>query len=854
MGLFTKIFGDESSKFIKLADKKVLEINALEESMKALSDEDFPKKTEELKKRIKEGATLDDVLVEAFALAREAAWRTVQMRPYDVQLIGGMVLHAGKIAEMRTGEGKTLVATLPAYLNALAGEGVHIVTVNDYLAKRDAQWMGQVYAFLGLSVSVINGQNTSFIYKEREDKELDEARDETGDYHIFDQYLTACDRKEAYDADITHGTNNEFGFDYLRDNLTRSKYGITQRDHAYVLIDEIDSILIDEARTPLIISSAAQGAEEEYQKFSSIANSLIPGEDYEVDEKLKAIQITEDGITKAERALGVENIYTEAGIKDVHHLETAVRAKSLFAKDKEYVVQNGEVIIVDQSTGRLQPGRRFNQGLHQALEAKEGVELQKESKTVATITYQNYFKFYRKLSGMTGTAKTSQEEFHTVYDLDVISIPTNLPIARLDHNDLIFATEQGKFKAIAKKVKEINESGQPVLIGTISIEKNELLSAYLKGEGVPHTMLNAKQHTSEGELIAQAGKRGGVTIATNMAGRGVDIKLGGDPSTDEQLEEVKALGGLYVLGTERHESRRIDNQLRGRAGRQGDAGETQFFVSADDDLMRIFGEDRMKKMLTTLGLSEDQPIQHKLVSGSLESAQEKIEGMHFDSRKHTLEYDNVMSHQRDTVYGRRRTLLLNDNPEVKEFVLAMYNEDDQAKLLIKEDELGIDLMYNTIRQMALSVTDSLWLEHLEAMDYLRASVSLRAYGQREPLIEYKREGLKKFKDMEAFFLVKLLELTLMLDKNQLGSVPGGQPAKKEDDGPRVVLNKPAAPKAFQSSDNMVASGAERESGTVVSDKKYGRNDKVVIIKDGEEQEIKYKKFEQLKEGGWSIKK
>jgi preprotein translocase subunit SecA len=857
MGLFAKIFGDESSKFIKKAQARVAEIGALEDGMKALSDEDFPKKTEEFKERIKNGESLDDILVEAFALVREAAWRTVGMRHYDVQLIGGMVLHSGKIAEMRTGEGKTLVATLPAYLNALNGEGVHVVTVNDYLAKRDAQWMGQVYSFLGLSISVLNGQNTSFIYRENKDEELDKDRDERGDFHVFDEYLEECGRKEAYDADITYGTNNEFGFDYLRDNLTRSKYGIVQRGQSYVLIDEIDSVLIDEARTPLIISSTAQGAEDEYKKFAQIAAQMKEGEHYEKDEKMKAITLTEEGITKAERDLGVENIYTDAGIKDVHHLETAVRAKALFTNDKEYVVQDGKVIIVDQSTGRLQPGRRFNLGLHQALEAKEGVELQKESKTVATITYQNYFKFYNKLSGMTGTGFTSQEEFHSVYNLDVIVIPTHKPIARIDHDDLIFSTEKGKFKAIARKVKEINEKGQPVLIGTISIERNELLSAYLKSEGVPHTVLNAKQHQSEGELVAQAGRKGAVTIATNMAGRGVDIKLGGDPGSDELYEEVKSLGGLYVLGTERHESRRIDNQLRGRAGRQGDPGETQFFVSAEDDLMRIFGSDRMKNMLTTLGIQEDQPIQHKLVSRSLESAQEKIEGLHFDARKHTLEFDNVMSHQRDTVYGRRRVLLLNELESVKEYVLEMYDSNEhKEQILAKEEELGFELMYNTVRQMALSLTDSLWLEHLEAMDHLRSSVSLRAYGQREPLIEYKKEGLRMFRSMEAMFVEKLHELILVLDKDQLtaAAAMGSQKLENnEDDKKDLVMNDTEAPKQFRSSDKMIAEGADRGQGTVVSNKKYGRNDRVVIVKNGEEKEIKYKKFEDFKEGGWSIK-
>ncbi len=853
MGLYTKIFGDESSRFIKIAEKTVLEINAREEEIKNLADEDFPKKTQELKNRLKNGETLDEILAMAFALVREASFRTLGMRHYDVQLIGGMVLHAGKIAEMRTGEGKTLVATLPAYLNALSGNGVHVVTVNDYLAKRDAQWMGQIYSFLGLSVSVLNGQNVSYLYKERADESLDEKRDETGDFHVFDQYLVTCTRKEAYDADITYGTNNEFGFDYLRDNLSRSKYGIVQRGHAYVLVDEIDSILIDEARTPLIISSSTEGANEEYQKFASIAGGMKEGEHYTVDEKLKAIQLTEEGINKAEKDLGIENIYTATGINSVHHLETAVRAKALFTKDKEYVVEGGAVIIVDQSTGRLQPGRRFSMGLHQALEAKEGVELQKESKTVATITYQNYFKFYKKLSGMTGTAKTSQEEFHTVYNLDVISIPTHKTISRVDHNDLIFPTEKGKFRAIAKKVKEIHETGQPVLVGTISIEKNELLSAFLKSEGVAHTVLNAKQHAGEGELIAQAGKKGSVTIATNMAGRGVDIKLGGDPGAKELYDEVKSIGGLYVLGTERHESRRIDNQLRGRAGRQGDPGETQFFVSAEDDLLRVFGEDRMKNMLTTLGMSEDQPISHKLVSKSLESAQEKIEGFHFDARKHTLEYDNVMSYQRDTVYGRRRTMLLGENKEIKEYLLGLYAEEDRLKILEKESELGFDVFYDAIRQLALSITDSLWLEHLEGMDYLRASVSLRAYGQREPLIEYKREGLRMFKDMEAIFVEKLLELLLVLDAKQFAGVAEKQAEIASKQKERLIEGQASLQKQFQTSDSLVKEASLRESGPAVSEKKYGRNDRVVVVKNGVEKEVKYKKSEEMREDGWILR-
>jgi len=844
MGLFTKIFGDESTSFIKKAQKKVAEINALEQELLVLSDADFPSRTQELKERFSKGESLDNLLVPAFALVREAARRTTGMRHYDVQLIGGMVLHSGNIAEMRTGEGKTLVATLPAYLNALSGAGVHVVTVNDYLAKRDAHWMGQIYSFLGLSVSVLNAQNISYIYRENKDVALDESRDETGDFHVFEEYLSPCSRKEAYDADITYGTNNEFGFDYLRDNLTRSTYGIVQRGHAYALVDEIDSILIDEARTPLIISSAQEQAEDLYGTFASIASSMKEGDHYTKDEKLRAITLTEQGIEYAEKALGVENLYTDAGIKNVHHLETAVRAKALFTRDKEYVVEDGKVVIVDQSTGRLQPGRRFNQGLHQALEAKEGVALEKESQTVASITYQNYFKFYKKLSGMTGTAKTSEEEFQSVYNLNVISIPTNRPTARIDHNDLIFSTEQGKFKAIARKVKEIHEKGQPVLIGTISIERNELLSAFLKGQGVPHVLLNAKNHAGEGELIAQAGVKGAVTIATNMAGRGVDIKLGGDPGSKEAQEEVKALGGLYVLGTERHESRRIDNQLRGRAGRQGDPGETQFFVSAEDDLMRIFGSDRMKSMLLTLGIKEDEPISHKLISRSLETAQEKIEGMHFDSRKHTLEYDNVMSHQRDTVYKRRRMFLQKTGEEIKNYLSTLYSADEMSRIVEKEEEIGMGPLYDTAKQIGLSLTDSLWLEHLDTMDYLRASVSLRAYGQREPLIEYKREGLRMFKDMEAVFIEKLLELILGLRKEQFAPV---QPDEVQETQALVAISA-----EFKATDSLIKEAGDGARRDLPSGASYGRNDKVIISKGGEKKEIKYKKLDDWERDGWSM--
>ncbi|MDQ5953258.1 MAG: Protein translocase subunit SecA, partial [Patescibacteria group bacterium] len=560
MSFLTKIkavFGDSNQDFLNKAEGIVKKINSFEPEMSSLKDTDFPIKTEEFKNRLKAGESLDDILPEAFALVREASVRTRGQRHYDVQLVGGIAIHQGNIAEMRTGEGKTLVATLPAYLNALTGEGVHVVTVNDFLARRDATWMGEVYSKLGLSVSIVNSQNISYMYDGSVDStKVDEERDEVGSFKVVYDFLKPCTRKEAYDADITYGTNNEFGFDYLRDNLTTMTEGIVQRPHNFAIVDEIDSILIDEARTPLIISAPAEDSGELYVKFADISKKLNKGEHYEVDEKLRAITLNDAGIEKAESLLGLGNIYTEKGIKYVHHLETAIRAEALFTRDKEYVINNGEVIIIDQSTGRMMPGRRFNQGLHQALEAKEGVNIQKESKTVASITYQNYFRFYKKLSGMTGTAKTSSEEFFSVYGLDVITIPTHRDVARVDHNDEIYQTEIGKFKAIAKKIKTIHQTGQPILIGTISIERNEMLSEFLKKEGVEHTILNAKRHESEGEIIAQAGRRGAVTIATNMAGRGIDIKLGGDPTTKEESEEIKKLGGLFVLGTERHESRR----------------------------------------------------------------------------------------------------------------------------------------------------------------------------------------------------------------------------------------------------------------------------------------------------------
>ncbi|MDO8604538.1 MAG: preprotein translocase subunit SecA [bacterium] len=746
--------GGVTSKYSPLVKK----INSFEPELQALSDDLLRGKTEEFRARLRKGELLDSILPEAFAVVREASRRTLGQRHYDVQLLGGIALHEGKIAEMMTGEGKTLVATLPAYLNALPEKGVHVVTVNDYLSRRDATWMGQIYSFLGMSVGVLN-HSASYLYDPAH-QELDQERDELGSFKVISEFMRPCNKQEAYRADITYGTNNEFGFDYLRDNVAYSKNDLSQRDYHYAIVDEIDSILIDEARTPLIISAPSGDAESLYTQFAGIASKLDSPEHYTIDEKLKAIQLTEEGINKAEELLGVENIYTERGVKYVHHLETAVRAQALFIRDKEYVVKGDEVIIVDEFTGRLQPGRRWSEGLHQAVEAKEGVKIQQESRTFASITFQNYFRLYGKLAGMAGTAATSSEEFYKVYGLEVSSIPTNQPVTRIDRTDLIFQTENGKFKAIARKVKELNAKGQPVLIGTVSIEKNELLSEYLKREGVPHEVLNAKNHEREGEIIAQAGKKGSVVIATNMAGRGVDIKLGGDPATKESYEEIKSLGGLFVLGTERHEARRIDNQLRGRAGRQGDPGETQFFVSMEDSLMRVFASDVVKNMMGKLGIPEDEAIQNKMISRSLETAQEKIEGFHFDSRKHVLSYDDVMTKQRAYVYGMRRGILMGEVDEVKNYLTEIVAGDPDLTRTIEDkvSALGEEEFYHAVKRLILQVVDMMWMEHLDSMEYLKSSVNLRAYGQRDPLVEYKKEGLRHFREMKESVQGEILRL------------------------------------------------------------------------------------------------
>ncbi len=752
MEILKKVFGDPQKKAANKYWPKVKEINALEPKISALSNEELKAKTAEFKALLSSGKKISDILPEAFAVVREASKRTLGQRHFDVQLIGGMILNDGKIAEMRTGEGKTLVATLPTYINALSGKGVHVVTVNDYLSRRDAVWMGQIYDFLGLTVGVV-AHDQSYVYDQNhvnKEEEKDKERDEKGAFHIVYEFLRPVSRKDAYMADITYGTNHEFGFDYLRDNLEYRQDALRQREFNFAVVDEVDSILIDEARTPLIIASPTSDSEHLYVTFAKIARELNEGEDYEVDLKKKAISLKDSGINKAEKALGISNIYSDGGVKFVHHLETAVRAKAIFKIDKDYVVKDNEIIIVDEFTGRMQPGRRWSEGLHQAMEAKEGVSIQKESRTFASITYQNYFRMYPKLSGMTGTAYTSSEEFYKVYGLDVVVVPTNNNIQRIDKNDLIFQSEKGKFTAIARDVKEIHKTGQPVLVGTASVEKNEILSQYFKIEGIPHEVLNAKNHEREGEIIAQAGKKGAVTIATNMAGRGVDIKLGGNPTTPELSSEIKGLGGLCVIGTERHEARRIDNQLRGRSGRQGDPGMTRFYVSMEDSLMKIFASETMKKVMGKLNVPEDQPVEFALITKALETAQTKVEGLNFDARKHTLEYDDVLNHQRKIVYARRKKLLLGSIEDVKAKYVEMYGDDTEVWNIMKDREaqFGEEKWWNTMRQLLLQTIDMFWVDHLEIMDYTKSSVSLRGYGQRDPLVEYKKEGLSLFKRME----------------------------------------------------------------------------------------------------------
>ena len=806
MSILSRIFGDANEKYLKKLQPVIEQINGLEKEFEGFSNEQLKEKTAELKNKIEGGlASLDDVLPESFALVREAAKRTLNQRHFDVQLMGGIILHQGKIAEMKTGEGKTLAATLPVYLNALEGKGVHVITVNDYLAKRDTIWMGQIYYALGLSVGCVV-HDAAFVYdpgyrpenpksqipnpkqipnSNDQNSKRDETRDLVGGFKVVESYLRPVSRKEAYEADITYGTNNEFGFDYLRDNMAYGFDMMSQRGHHYVIVDEVDSVLIDEARTPLIISAPDTESSSWYQEFAKIIPKLDSQKDYEVDEQKKAVTLTEEGIGKVEKALGMDNIYEEKGIKYVHHLEQALRAEVLFKKDRDYVVKpaspqggDGEVIIVDEFTGRMMPGRRWSGGLHQAIEAKEGVQIKPESLTLASVTFQNYFRMYDKLAGMTGTAATSAEEFDKVYGLDVVIIPTNNPLIRKDLPDRVYKTQSGKMTALVREIKERHEKGQPILVGTTSISKNEYLGKLLEKEGVPHQILNAKHHEKEGEIIAQAGRLGAVTIATNMAGRGVDIILGGNPPDPKEAEKVKKAGGLHVIGTERHEARRIDNQLRGRTGRQGDPGSSQFFLSLEDDVMRIFGGEKMTSLMNLLKIPEDQPIEAKMVANAIESAQSKIEGMHFDLRKHVLEYDDVMNKQRETIYRKRREILekFNDGTlgeYIKKLLLnAGYSEDDYRK---KEEEIGKEQMPQVEKIVALRSIDILWMNHLEEMESLRDSVRLRAYGQKDPLVEYKTEGHRMFQQLlgaiEDQIVNTMLKASLKSQPKSEGTAP-----------------------------------------------------------------------------------
>ena len=775
----SKIFGDPQKKILKRLRKQVDVINGLNDKYEKMSGKELRAQTDELKKRLsKKNVTLDTILPDAFAVAREAAKRVIGERPYDVQLIGGMVLHEGNVAEMKTGEGKTLVATLPTYLNALEGKGVHVVTVNDYLAQRDAGWMGQVYDFLGLTTGVIINE-ASFVYdKDYDNEHHDDPRM---------RKLRPVSRKEAYAADITYGTNNEFGFDYLRDNMVNDVDLLRQRELNFAIVDEVDSILIDEARTPLIISAPAAENPDNYYTFAKIAAKLVP-EDYVLDEKRRSVALTDEGVEKVQKLLGIKNLYTPDHVRSVYHMDQALRAQTLFKRDKDYVVTNdGEVIIVDEHTGRLMQGRRYNEGLHQAIEAKEGVPVLEESMTLATISFQNYFRLYNKLSGMTGTAFTEAEEFQQIYSLDVIQIPPNKPVIREDKEDLIFKTEKAKLKAVAEAIKDYHKQGRPVLVGSGSIEKNEQIAKYLEKEGIKFEILNAKNNEREAAIVAKAGEKGAITLATNIAGRGTDIKLG---------EGVKELGGLVVIGSERHESRRIDNQLRGRGGRQGDPGETQFYVSTEDDLMRIFQGERIASLMDRLGVDDDTPIRTRAVSKTLEAAQKRVEGYNFDTRKNVVQYDNVINRHRRVVYVMRRRILEGDNikPEIERLLKAKVHElttlpsknnpkfvedfsvifpVDKEKIekvgkekkdrlryekalelaeeayAEKEREIGADDLRGVEREVYMAVLDTLWMQHLENMQHLREGIHWRSVGQRDPLVEYRSESQKLFESLQA---------------------------------------------------------------------------------------------------------
>jgi preprotein translocase subunit SecA len=774
--VFKKILGDPQAKTVKRLRKRVQVINSLSAKYEKMTDEVLQSQTDVLKKRLKK-ESIDTILPDAFAVVRESSKRVIGQRHFDVQLIGGMVLHEGNVAEMKTGEGKTLMSTAPVYTNALTEKGVHVVTVNDYLAQRDAGWMGQVFDFLGMTTGVILGDH-SYIY------DANYTNEEHEDERF--RHLKPCTRQEAYAADVTYGTNNEFGFDYLRDNMVREEDQLRQRDLHYAIVDEVDSILIDEARTPLIISAPSVTSGTAYAQFAKVVRQLKKDKHYETDEKRKTVILTDAGVEKVEKILDIDNLYGSQNIRTIYHLQQSLRAQALFHRDKDYVVtKDGEVVIVDEFTGRLLAGRRYNEGLHQGIEAKEGVEVQQESMTLATISFQNYFRLYEKLGGMTGTALTEAEEFHQIYKLDVVEIPSNRPLARRDQTDKIYRTEKAKFKAIVREVKSLHTKGQPVLIGTVSIEKNELLGSMLTKAGIPHQVLNAKNNEREAKIVAGAGNSGAVTLATNIAGRGTDITLNDD---------TKKLGGLYVLGSERHESRRIDNQLRGRSGRQGDPGVTQFFVSTEDDLMRIFGGDRIASIMNRLAVDDDTPIENRLISKSLEGAQKKVEGYHFDQRKSVVQYDDVMNRHRKATYTMRREILrANDiSKRIKIFIdeqthmlaTSTLATTDQFEDVINEifpfDEATLDrlfdadatkfekvfvaeakeayaarelaftpeIMRKVERDIYLQVLDNLWMQHLENMDHLREGIHWMSVGQQDPLVEYRRRGQLLFEDMQ----------------------------------------------------------------------------------------------------------
>jgi preprotein translocase subunit SecA len=793
--VLTKIFGDPQRRILKRLENKVTAVNALSDKYKNMKKAELAKQTDVLKKRLsKKGTTLDDILPDAFALVREASDRVLGMRHFDVQLIGGMALHEGSVAEMKTGEGKTLMATLAAYLNALEGKGVHIVTVNDYLAQRDAGWNGELFDFLGMATGAIIN-DASFVYdKDYDNQEHDDPRM---------RKLRPVTRKEAYAADVTYGTNNEFGFDYLRDNMVDDVELLRQRELNFAIVDEVDSILIDEARTPLIISAPAAENPDSYYQFAKVAAKLVE-EDYILDEKRRSVSLSDIGVEKVQKMLGIKNLFTPEYVRTVYHMDQALKAQTIFKRDKDYVVTNeGEVIIVDEHTGRLMQGRRYNEGLHQAIEAKENVPVLSESMTLATISFQNYFRLYNKLSGMTGTAFTEAEEFQQIYSLDVIQIPPNRPVIRDDKEDLIFKTEKGKLKAVAAAIKHHHEAGRPVLVGSASIAKNELIAEYLKKENIPYEILNAKNNEREAAIIAKAGEKGAITLATNIAGRGTDIKLG---------EGVVELGGLVVIGSERHESRRIDNQLRGRGGRQGDPGETQFFVSTEDDLMRIFQGERIAGLMDRLGVDEDTPIQNKAVSKTLESAQKRVEGYHFDTRKNVVQYDNVINRHRRVVYVMRRKILEGDNiqPEIERLITesvreltllpaknnpkfydafsSIFPSDEKelkkigeekkdktrfeealklAKKIYKDKELEVeaDMLRKVERDVYIQVLDTLWMQHLENMQHLRDGIHWRSVGQRDPLVEYRSESQNLFDGLQATLREEVLRAIMHVHKH-----------------------------------------------------------------------------------------